>query len=113
MFKEESQKREFAEKLESLLHRAYHLQEEFGSSLPSDSMLLDLEKTLMLPLTDGSLRLRTDDEDSSTSEESFFSAAEVTAFSCVSQSSCLEASHKGAKPFHDKTWSNSPKLGGS
>uniref|UniRef100_A0A8B9T668 Mitoguardin 2 n=1 Tax=Anas platyrhynchos TaxID=8839 RepID=A0A8B9T668_ANAPL len=39
---EESQKREFAEKLESLLHRAYHLQEEFGSSLPSDSMLLDL-----------------------------------------------------------------------
>lgn len=42
MFKEESQKREFAEKLESLLHRAYHLQEEFGSSLPSDSMLLDL-----------------------------------------------------------------------
>lgn len=42
MFKEESQKREFAEKLEALLHRAYHLQEEFGSSLPSDSMLLDL-----------------------------------------------------------------------
>ncbi|XP_040387049.1 mitoguardin 2 isoform X1 [Cygnus olor] len=79
----ESQKREFAEKLESLLHRAYHLQEEFGSSLPSDSMLLDLasfphpEKTLMLPLTDGSLRLRTDDEDSSISEDSFFSAAEL------------------------------------
>lgn len=42
MFQEESQKREFAEKLESLLHRAYHLQEEFGSSLPSDSVLLDL-----------------------------------------------------------------------
>ncbi|NXS71215.1 MIGA2 protein, partial [Pandion haliaetus] len=74
---EESQKREFAEKLESLLHRAYHLQEEFGSSIPSDSMLLDLEKTLMLPLTDGSLRLRTDDEDSSISEDSFFSAAEL------------------------------------
>ncbi|NWY96987.1 MIGA2 protein, partial [Loxia curvirostra] len=74
---EESQKREFAEKLESLLHRAYHLQEEFGSSLPSDSVLLDLEKTLMLPLADGSLRLRTDDEDSSTSEDSFFSAAEL------------------------------------
>lgn len=49
---EESQKREFAEKLESLLHRAYHLQEEFGSSLPSDSVLLDLEKTLMLPLAE-------------------------------------------------------------
>nr|XP_009683331.1 PREDICTED: protein FAM73B isoform X5 [Struthio camelus australis] len=77
---EGSQKREFAEKLESLLHRAYHLQEEFGSSLPSDSMLLDLgelEKTLMLPLSDGSLRLRTDDEDSSISEDSFFSAAEL------------------------------------
>ncbi|NXN97211.1 MIGA2 protein, partial [Rhinopomastus cyanomelas] len=74
---EESQKREFAEKLESLLNRAYHLQEEFGSSLPSDSMLLDLEKTLMLPLTDGSLRLRSDDEDSSASEDSFFSAAEL------------------------------------
>uniref|UniRef100_A0A8C3NS42 Mitoguardin 2 n=1 Tax=Cyanoderma ruficeps TaxID=181631 RepID=A0A8C3NS42_9PASS len=74
---EESQKMEFAEKLESLLHRAYHLQEEFGSSLPSDSVLLDLEKTLMLPLADGSLRLRTDDEDSSASEDSFFSAAEL------------------------------------
>ncbi|NWX28326.1 MIGA2 protein, partial [Notiomystis cincta] len=74
---EESQKREFAEKLESLLHRAYHLQEEFGSSLPSDSVLLDLEKTLMLPLADGSLRLRTDEEDSSASEDSFFSAAEL------------------------------------
>ncbi|NXH73645.1 MIGA2 protein, partial [Hydrobates tethys] len=74
---EESQKREFAEKLESLLHRAYHLQEEFGSSLPSDSMLLDLEKTLMLPLADGSLRLRTNDEDSLISEDSFFSAAEL------------------------------------
>ncbi|NWT60800.1 MIGA2 protein, partial [Erythrocercus mccallii] len=74
---EESQKREFAEKLESLLHRAYHLQEEFGSSLPSDSVLMDLEKTLMLPLADGSLRLRTDDEDSSASEDSFFSAAEL------------------------------------
>ncbi|XP_027733536.1 mitoguardin 2 isoform X2 [Empidonax traillii] len=73
---EESQRREFAEKLETLLHRAYHLQEEFGSSLPSDSILLDLEKTLMLPL-DGSLRLRTDDEDSSASEDSFFSAAEL------------------------------------
>lgn len=73
----ESQRREFAEKLESLLHRAYHLQEEFGSTFPSDSMLLDLERTLMLPLTEGSLRLRADDEDSLTSEESFFSATEL------------------------------------
>ncbi|XP_007475178.1 mitoguardin 2 isoform X1 [Monodelphis domestica] len=73
----ESQKKEFAEKLESLLHRAYHLQEEFGSTFPSDSMLLDLERTLMLPLTEGSLRLQEDDEDSLSSEDSFFSAAEL------------------------------------
>lgn len=73
----ESQRREFAEKLESLLHRAYHLQEEFGSTFPSDSMLLDLERTLMLPLTEGSLRLRADDEDSLASEDSFFSATEI------------------------------------
>ncbi|XP_060245857.1 mitoguardin 2 isoform X2 [Meriones unguiculatus] len=73
----ESQRREFAEKLESLLHRAYHLQEEFGSTFPSEGMLLDLERTLMLPLTEGSLRLRADDEDSLTSEDSFFSATEV------------------------------------
>ncbi|XP_074141043.1 mitoguardin 2 isoform X2 [Sminthopsis crassicaudata] len=72
----ESQKKEFAEKLESLLHRAYHLQEEFGSTFPSDSMLLDLERTLMLPLTEGSLRLQEDD-DSLSSEDSFFSAAEL------------------------------------
>lgn len=36
-----------------------------------------LERTLMLPLTEGSLRLRADDEDSLTSEDSFFSATEV------------------------------------
>nr|XP_060613495.1 mitoguardin 2 isoform X1 [Anolis sagrei ordinatus]XP_060613496.1 mitoguardin 2 isoform X1 [Anolis sagrei ordinatus] len=75
---QESQKKEFAEKLESLLHRAYHLQEEFGATFPADSMLLDLERTLMLPLREESLRLRADDdEDSMTSEESFFSAAEL------------------------------------
>ncbi|XP_004677316.1 PREDICTED: protein FAM73B isoform X1 [Condylura cristata] len=73
----ESQRREFAEKLETLLHRAYHLQEEFGSTFPSDSMLLDLERTLMLPLTEGSLRLQAEDEDSLTSEDSFFSATEL------------------------------------
>ncbi|XP_043840027.1 mitoguardin 2 [Dromiciops gliroides] len=77
----ESQKKEFAEKLESLLHRAYHLQEEFGSTFPSDNMLLDLERTLMLPLTEGSLRLREDDEDTLSSEDSFFSAAEL--FDCL------------------------------
>ncbi|XP_026960386.1 mitoguardin 2 [Lagenorhynchus albirostris] len=73
----ESQRREFAEKLESLLHRAYHLQEEFGSTFPADNMLLDLERTLMLPLTEGSLHLRADHEDSLTSEDSFFSATEL------------------------------------
>lgn len=31
----------FAEKLESLLHRAYHLQEDFGSSIPTESVLAD------------------------------------------------------------------------
>ncbi|XP_049629997.1 mitoguardin 2 [Suncus etruscus] len=75
----ESQRREFAEKLEMLLHRAYHLQEEFGASFPADSMLLDLERTLMLPLTEGQLRFRPDDddEDSLSSDGSFFSATEL------------------------------------
>lgn len=40
-------------------------------------VLLLPERTLMLPLTEGSLRLRADDEDSLTSEDSFFSATEV------------------------------------
>lgn len=31
----------FAEKLETLLHRAYHLQEDFGSSIPTESVLAD------------------------------------------------------------------------
>ncbi|XP_020650611.3 mitoguardin 2 isoform X1 [Pogona vitticeps] len=75
---QDSQKREFAEKLETLLHRAYNLQEEFGSTFPVDTMLIDLERTFMLPLTGESLRLRADDEeDSLTSEDSFFSAAEL------------------------------------
>ncbi|NXN15226.1 MIGA2 protein, partial [Indicator maculatus] len=86
---EESQRREFAEKLEALLHRAYHLQEEFGASLPSDSVLLDLERTLMLPLADGSLRLCAEDEDSSASEDSFFSAAEL-----------FDSLHFDQIPFH-------------
>uniref|UniRef100_A0A670Z8Y6 Mitoguardin 2 n=1 Tax=Pseudonaja textilis TaxID=8673 RepID=A0A670Z8Y6_PSETE len=73
----ESQKKEFADKLELLLYRAYNLQEEFGSSLSADNMLLDLEQTLMFPLTEESLRRQQDDEDSVTSEESFFSAAEI------------------------------------
>lgn len=34
----------FADKLETLLHRAYHLQEDFGSSIPTDSVLADFGK---------------------------------------------------------------------
>nr|XP_033817290.1 mitoguardin 2 isoform X2 [Geotrypetes seraphini] len=74
---EDSRNREFAMKLESLLHQAYHLQEEFGASMPSENLLIDLERSTLLPLMDSSMRLRMDDEDSSTSEESFFSAAEL------------------------------------
>lgn len=74
----ESQRQEFAEKLEALLHRAYHLQEEFGASFPTDSMLLDLERTLMLPLTEGPLHFQADaDDDSLSSDGSFFSATEL------------------------------------
>ncbi|XP_030063730.1 mitoguardin 2 isoform X2 [Microcaecilia unicolor] len=74
---EDSRNKEFAVKLEALLHQAYHLQEEFGASMPSENLLIDLERSMLLPLTDGSMRLHMDDEDSSTSEESFFSAAEL------------------------------------
>uniref|UniRef100_A0A3Q2D3M8 Mitoguardin 2 n=1 Tax=Cyprinodon variegatus TaxID=28743 RepID=A0A3Q2D3M8_CYPVA len=42
----ESRNKVFAEKLETLLHRAYHLQEDFGSSIPADSVL----KCLHVPL---------------------------------------------------------------
>uniref|UniRef100_A0A3Q1GR59 Mitoguardin 2 n=1 Tax=Acanthochromis polyacanthus TaxID=80966 RepID=A0A3Q1GR59_9TELE len=36
-----SRNKVFAEKLETLLHRAYHLQEDFGSSIPTESVLAD------------------------------------------------------------------------
>lgn len=49
---------------------------DFG--VPALLFLLFPERTLMLPLTEGSLHLRVDDEDSLTSEGSFFSATEVT-----------------------------------
>lgn len=49
-----------------------------GSLSSALLFLLFPERTLMLPLTEGSLRLRADDEDSLTSEDSFFSATEVT-----------------------------------
>lgn len=73
----------------------------------------------MLPLADGSLRLRTDDEDSSASEDSFFSAAEVTQVAALSQPSGLEGKHKGSRAKRilgeedNQTQSNSPRLEGS
>lgn len=44
----------------------------------SPSLLLFAERTLMLPLSEGSLLLRADDEDSLISDDSFFSATEVS-----------------------------------
>ncbi|KAI5096327.1 mitoguardin 2, partial [Silurus meridionalis] len=71
--------RKFAEKLESLLHRAYHLQEDFGSTIPADSLLADLESegTLILPIVESSHGLGDDDTATITSDDSFFSAAEL------------------------------------
>ncbi|XP_039618501.1 mitoguardin 2 isoform X1 [Polypterus senegalus] len=75
----ESRNKVFAEKLESLLHQAYHLQEEFGATIPPDTLLADFEseETLILPIGDGCERLHLDDETSITSDDSFFSAAEL------------------------------------
>ncbi|XP_061118418.1 mitoguardin 2 [Conger conger] len=69
----------FAEKLETLLHRAYHLQEEFGTTIPPDSLLTDFESegTLILPHVESLNRLREDDASTVSSEDSFFSAAEL------------------------------------
>ncbi|XP_077140670.1 mitoguardin 2 isoform X2 [Ranitomeya variabilis] len=74
---ETSQTKEFAGKLESLLSRAYNLQEEFGTSVPPDNMLVDLEGALMFPLLEGRRQLQMDDEISTTSDDSFFSAVEL------------------------------------
>lgn len=41
----ETRNKVFAEKLETLLHRAYHLQEDFGTSIPTDSVLADFGKS--------------------------------------------------------------------
>ncbi|XP_035247064.1 mitoguardin 2 isoform X1 [Anguilla anguilla] len=73
----ESRNKVFAEKLETLLHRAYHLQEEFGTTIPPDSLLTDFESegTLILPNVESFNQLREDD--ASTSDDSFFSAAEL------------------------------------
>lgn len=42
LFQTEMRNTQFAQKLESLLHRAYNLQEDFGSTIPPDSLLADL-----------------------------------------------------------------------
>uniref|UniRef100_A0A672NGN2 Mitoguardin 2 n=1 Tax=Sinocyclocheilus grahami TaxID=75366 RepID=A0A672NGN2_SINGR len=67
---------QFAKKLESLLHRAYHLQEDFGSTIPPESLLADLA-TLILPTLGSSHRTRDDDALTVMSDDSFFSAAEL------------------------------------
>nr|XP_015798542.2 mitoguardin 2 isoform X1 [Nothobranchius furzeri] len=76
----EAQNKAFSEKLETLLHRAYHLQEDFGSSIPTESVLADFaesEGTLLLPQVESFHRPRDDDATTISSEDSFFSAAEL------------------------------------
>uniref|UniRef100_A0A4W5JEU8 Mitoguardin 2 n=1 Tax=Hucho hucho TaxID=62062 RepID=A0A4W5JEU8_9TELE len=74
---EASRNKVFAEKLETLLHRAYYLQEDFGTTIPPDSLLADFESegTLILPNLDN--RMCEDDTTTNTSGDSFFSAAEL------------------------------------
>uniref|UniRef100_A0A8C6NPT7 Mitoguardin 2 n=1 Tax=Nothobranchius furzeri TaxID=105023 RepID=A0A8C6NPT7_NOTFU len=42
----EAQNKAFSEKLETLLHRAYHLQEDFGSSIPTESVLCTIHSSI-------------------------------------------------------------------
>ncbi|XP_078406310.1 mitoguardin 2 isoform X1 [Cetorhinus maximus] len=76
---EPSRNKEFSQKLEALLHRAYRLQEEFGETVPSNSVLADFEcvGALALPYGEDSGRCYFDDDASVASEDSFFSAAEL------------------------------------
>ncbi|XP_051892940.1 mitoguardin 2 isoform X2 [Pristis pectinata] len=76
---EESRRKEFSQKLEALLHRAYRLQEEFGETVPSNSLLADFEcvGALALPYGEESARYYVDDDITVTSEDSFVSAAEL------------------------------------
>ncbi|XP_040180625.1 mitoguardin 2 isoform X2 [Rana temporaria] len=69
--------KELSGRLEALLSRAYNLQEEFGTSMPEDNLLMDLEGALMFPHLEGKRMLQMDDEISTISDESFFSAAEL------------------------------------
>ncbi|RVE66008.1 hypothetical protein OJAV_G00122180 [Oryzias javanicus] len=75
----ETQNKVLAEKLETLLHRAYHLQEDFGSGIPTDSVLAEFESegTLILPQVESFYRLQDDDATTVSSDDSFFSAAEI------------------------------------
>uniref|UniRef100_A0AAY4A7H1 Mitoguardin 2 n=1 Tax=Denticeps clupeoides TaxID=299321 RepID=A0AAY4A7H1_9TELE len=79
VFQPEMRNRQFVQKLESLLHRAYNLQEDLGATIPAESLLADLESeaTLILPGLQSSNRLREDDATTITSDDSFFSAAEL------------------------------------
>ncbi|TWW66385.1 mitoguardin 2 [Takifugu flavidus] len=90
----ETRNKVFAEKLETLLHRAYHLQEDFGSSIPSESVLADFESdgTLTLPKVESFQRLRDDDATTISSDDSFFSAAELF------QAMTLEEVYQPLKP---------------
>uniref|UniRef100_A0A8C6LF22 Mitoguardin 2 n=1 Tax=Nothobranchius furzeri TaxID=105023 RepID=A0A8C6LF22_NOTFU len=64
---------------------AYHLQEDFGSSIPTESVLADFESegTLLLPQVESFHRPRDDDATTISSEDSFFSAAEVSFYSLL------------------------------
>ncbi|XP_068191785.1 mitoguardin 2 isoform X2 [Antennarius striatus] len=90
----ETRNKVLVDKLETLLHKAYNLQEDFGSSLPTDSLLADFESegTLILPGVESLGRLRDDDDTTVSSDESFFSAAEL--FDAVS----LEHVYQTLKP---------------
>ncbi|XP_069775597.1 mitoguardin 2 isoform X2 [Narcine bancroftii] len=76
---EESQRKEFSQKLEALLNRAYRLQEEFGETVPSNSLLADFEcvGALALPYGEESARYYLDDDLTVSSEDSFVTAAEL------------------------------------
>ncbi|KAL0965170.1 hypothetical protein UPYG_G00277710 [Umbra pygmaea] len=73
----DSRNKVFAEKLETLLHRAYHLQEDFGSTIPPDSLLADFESEGTFTVPNLESRMREDDTNTITSDDSFFSAAEL------------------------------------
>uniref|UniRef100_A0A3Q3SM53 Mitoguardin 2 n=1 Tax=Mastacembelus armatus TaxID=205130 RepID=A0A3Q3SM53_9TELE len=90
----ESCSKVFADKLETLLHRAYHLQEDFGSRIPTDTVLADFESegTLILPQIESFHRQQDDDATTVASDDSFFSAAEL--FDAMS----LEGVYQPLKP---------------